>query len=517
MPRPRLPIHEMDRSRVIAIINDQVKWGEFFLLNRDKSRRKYWSHQKEDLRSDARFIVHKDGRDTGKTVSLITHLLHYAFTTRGGSALVAAPHQAQLDTLIDEFEFQVENCLDLQASIAKNKSGAPKVFRKPYFKVEFSNGTVIHFRPGGPYGEAFRSLHVRMLYVDEAAFITDKAWKALRMCLLEDGRMRVYSTPNGIRGTYYYKVTKSPDWSLFHWPTWITPRWNKERERHLLDFYGGKDTVDWQHEIAGEHGKPTFGVFNMEQYYRCMGEITEYQRIFITGEQFKNCDSEDEIRERVDTLLNLAEHTGTYYLGGDLGYTSDPTELVLFALTGETNDILRMVLRVHAEHVSYPIISELIAAIDRNYQPMAIGIDKGGNGLAVMQELLTLDKFADNRLVDKLQGFDFGSTTIIGQNEYGAPIKKRTKEYMTQLINFALAKRLVVLPGDDNEIEDQFADHTYHIGERGIIYSKGKDHIIDAVRCAFLARDTNRLKEFTDNVEEVYVPCMATDPIFRGR
>jgi len=248
-----------------------------------------------------------------------------------------------------------------------------------------------------------------------------------------------------------------------------------------------------------------------------MAEVVEYGRIFITGEQFKDCDSEKEIRERVDTLLNLAVHTGTYYLGGDLGYTSDPTELVLFALTGETNDILRMVLRVHDEHVSYPIISELIAAIDRNYQPMAIGIDKGGNGLAVMQELLTLDKFADNRLVDKLQGFDFGSTTIIGQNEYGAPIKKRTKEYMTQLINFALAKRLVVLPGDDNEIEDQFADHTYHIGERGIIYSKGKDHIIDAVRCAFLARDTNRLKEFTDNVEEVYVPCMATDPIFRGR
>ena len=512
MPRPRKPIFEMDQKKLVAILKDPVRWGEFFLLNRDRSRRKYWSHQKDDLRCKASFIVHRDGRDTGKTVSLTTHLLHYAFTTRGGSVLVAAPHQAQLDTLVDEFEFQLENCSDLQASIAKNKIGAPKVVRKPYFKVEFANGTVVHFRPGGPYGEAFRSLHVQMLYIDEAAYIPDKAWKALRMCLLENGRMRVYSTPNGIRGSYYYKITKSDDWELFHWPSWITPRWSKERERYLLSFYGGKDTVDWQHEIAGEHGKPSFGAFNMEQYYRCMGDVKEYQRIFITGEQFKDCDSEDEIKERVNTLLNLSKHSGIYYLGGDLGYTADPTELILFALTSDT---MRLVLRVHAEQVAYPIISELIAAIDRYYQPAAIGLDKGGNGLAVMQELLTLDKFTENQLTDRLEGFDFGGSTIIGQDEYAAPIKKRTKEYMTQLINFALAKKRVKFPADDHEIEDQFADHTYHIGEGGIIYSKGKDHIIDAIRCAFLAREMNRLNEYIDQEEEVYIPCMATEPIFR--
>ncbi len=74
-----------DEKDLLKILTDPVKWGELFLCNRDGSPRQFWNHQKEDLRCKSKNIIHQDGRDVGKSVCIITDLLHYAFTTKGGS------------------------------------------------------------------------------------------------------------------------------------------------------------------------------------------------------------------------------------------------------------------------------------------------------------------------------------------------------------------------------------------------------------------------------------------------
>jgi len=82
-----------DEKALMKILIDPVRWGELFLSNRDGSPRQFWDHQKEDLRCKSKNIIHQDGRDVGKSVCIVTELLHYSFTTKGGSGLVAAPHQ----------------------------------------------------------------------------------------------------------------------------------------------------------------------------------------------------------------------------------------------------------------------------------------------------------------------------------------------------------------------------------------------------------------------------------------
>ena len=131
----------------------------------------------------------------------------------------------------------------------------------------------------------------------------------------------------------------------------------------------------------------------------------------------------------------------------------------------------------------------------------------------LMQELLGLDKFREHKFGERLHGFDFGGTTIIGY-EGDEPVKKRTKEFMTSLINAALNKQKIEFPSEDRVLEDQFATHTYHLGERNVIYSKGNDHVIDAVRCAVLARETNKLDGLDPMVDDGYLPPICTDPIF---
>jgi hypothetical protein len=143
--------------QLVKMLSDPVSWGQAYLRNRDGSPREYWPHQVEDLRCHERNVIHLDGRGVGKSIDLTTQVLHFAFTTRGGQGLIAAPHQGHIDTIIEEVEFQLNANPDLMGSIAVNAQGRAKITRKPYFRLEFTNGAILYFRPAGPYGDAFRS------------------------------------------------------------------------------------------------------------------------------------------------------------------------------------------------------------------------------------------------------------------------------------------------------------------------------------------------------------------------
>lgn len=56
--------------------------------------------------------------------------------------------------------------------------------------------------------------------------------------------------------------------------------------------------------------------------------------------------------------------------------------------------------------------------------------------MSILQDLLHLDKFADLNLSERVEGIDFGSSTVIGyrDDDHTIPLKKRTKEFMTTLI-----------------------------------------------------------------------------------
>ena len=494
-------------------MGNPADWGEAFLSDRGGSARRYRDYQREDLECPAARVVHMDGRAVGKTVDLSTLVLWYAFVHAGSSVLVAAPYQGHLDTIIEEIDFQIGRSDLLRASVARNAKGHLKIKRKPYFQVEFTNGTMLYFRPAGSGGNAFRSLHVDFLLVDEAAWLPEESWNALRQCLNAGGKMRVYSTPNGLRDRTYYRVTQSKEWHHFHWPSWMAPDWSPERERELVDFYGGKDTPGWQHEVAGEHGKPTYGAFNPVHVLESLAEIPKYRKIVITGEALTDCRDEASTRARLEDLLDLDGLPDVYWVGGDLGYTSDPTELLVFREDVPT-ETLTLVLRVHAEQVAYPVISEIIALIDRVYRPQGIGVDRGGNGLSVVQELTTLDSFRERYLQGRLVGYEFGSSIAVGEDDRGRPIKKRVKEHMTALINEALNAGHLALPRQDHEVEDQLCTQTYLLTDRGVVYSKGNDHIIDAMRCALLRRAQDRGDGY-DPVEIVgsFIPVL-TAPIF---
>lgn len=126
------------------------------------------------------------------------------------------------------------------------------------------------------------------------------------------------------------------------------------------------------------------------------------------------------------------------------------------------------------------ILAQIIALLERYYTPAGIGVDNGG-----MTRLAVRD---------------------------GNEIKKRTKELMTSLINGALQRKQLIFPSDDLEVEDQFTTHTYTLRDGKIIYSKGNDNIIDAVRCAMLIREEGNLGPVGEEV--VSLKPVLANPVF---
>ena len=129
----------------------------------------------------------------------------------------------------------------------------------------------------------------------------------------------------------------------------------------------------------------------------------------------------------------------------------------------------------------------------------------------MVQELLTLDKYKDLQLDGRLRGCDFGGMTTLAVRD-GKQVRKRTKEFMTSLINGALQRQQAMFPVEALEIEDQFTTHTYTLHDGRVVYAKGNDHIIDAVHCAMRAREQANLDQVAEETVSL-VPVM-TDPVF---
>ena len=86
------------------------------------------------------------------------------------------------------------------------------------------------------------------------------------------------------------------------------------------------------------------------------------------------------------------------------------------------------------------------------------------------------------------------------------------KELMTSLINGNMQRKQIILPSEDLEVEGQFTTHTYTLRDGKVIYSRGNDHIIDAVRCAMLVREEGNLDPISE--ETVSLKPVLTNPVF---
>lgn len=423
-------------------------------------------YQAESLRSLHDRKVHQDGRDVGKTSEIEIIVCWAMMMYPNAEMLVATQCENHLVPLMERLVRRIETTPTFRKALVERR-------RSPSYCLRFRNGSTLWGRIAGPRGVNFQGLHVDWQLVDEAQEMTETAWGELYQALNAKGKRWVYGVPNGWRRTFY-RMTQMKEYEQFRWPSDVNPEFTEAKRQELVKLYGGEESEGYVHRVLGLHGSPSMAAFRFDDYLDCVDATVGFANATITGAMLRDHD----IEELVPAPYEMPERTD-FFLGVDLGYTRDPSELVVYA---DRDDRLINVARIHMEGVDYHTQQLVIELLDRRYGFRGIGIDAGNNGRAVAHAL----RASDARWDGLVHAYDFGANILVGHSADGAPQYRRTKRFMTELLERKMQKHTIVFPKSGDR-EEQYVAHTYHIAPRGdIIYSKGNDHIIDADRCAVL-------------------------------
>lgn len=290
----------------------------------------------------------------------------------------------------------------------------------------------------------------------------------------------------------------------FHFSSWENPNYNKEKDKEMQEEL---TSSAYDHEIMANWGTVESGAFDWTYFEYVFGQkyritnnqLSEYRCIRLTAKDVAHLGIKN-LGQWLSRRFIQRNPLSKYWFGADLGYSADPSEFMVFE---EFNGVMKLILRIHMEHIEYTIQAEVVSLLDTFYMFKHLGIDAGSSGTAVAHILQEkrqgFSKYARHNFSDRLTPIPFGGMLLTGKVN-GKEIKKPAKEAMTSMIISNAEKKMLIMPGVDYdaEIENQFRNHTYSIGPTGqIVYSRGTvfpDHTIDGIRCAFYARAIYALK-----------------------
>nr|AUN37031.1 hypothetical protein [uncultured bacterium] len=499
---------------------NRIEFAEKHFRDRHGNPWQLRDYQRPSLNSDAPRKIHCDGRDVGKTTEIEITAAWFLLHCPGQEMLIATQTENHLDPLMHRISRRIDTTPALRSRLVESR-------RSPSWFFRFDNGAMLWGRIAGPRGINFQGMHVDWQIVDEAQEMTDTAWGELYQALNAGGNRWVYGVPNGLRNTFYRmaqppspssppsssvtsvpSVVKSPDldFEYHHWASTRNPDFTEAKNQELLQLYGGKDSPGYIHRVLGEHGAPAHAVFNLEDYLACVDPTLDFLHLTAQGPHplkhvpSYSSRSQDDLGNALVPQAELASSSpsspssfssfvpsvssvvksGSYFLGCDLGFARDPSEFVIYH---SAPPHLINTARIHLANVNYARQGQLIQDLDAAHNFDKIGIDAGNNGRAVAHQLMQLGP----EWCDKILAIEFGGTTEIAPLPDGTTPRRRTKEFMTELLVQRMNERTIIFPHLPDR-ESQYAAHTYEVGAHGqILYQKGNDHLIDADRCALLA------------------------------
>jgi hypothetical protein len=528
------PFTSLEELQMAIICNDPVLWCTAFLRNPDDPDQpwSYWDYQQESIRYQGN-TLHECGAEVGKTREIIGFTLYQMYNVTNGSGLVTAPMTIHLLEIIDIISEQLAHNKLLGKALVLHR-------KQPHNHFKLANGFKLDFRPTGHDGEALRGVHVSTFALfDETAKAKNPAifkefWRAGKPSC----NFRLYSTPDGDRSCMFYKLCqkaegklkeeesnaadlKNIDFRKFHWSKELMPApyWTPERRRFYIEQYGGEDSPGYQQNVLGNWGDPENSVFPWHQFERVLKDIPEYRclkilvddsqgevslygyelraevvegnkgkpaPVILTDRRMPKRDFD--IRKEIKSFFSSIP--GLTFLGGDLGFTQDPTELYVKIVIGRVH---RLVARVQLKGVTYDQQAEGIDALDDIYDggrcEMGIGLDYGNAGSAVVHILQGQELYQHKRYEDRLTGYQFGSTydavdeegESIMDKHSGKPVKLNAKELSTDLLTKKMQRQELEYPYDP-DIMLMYPNHTYRNGSRHRIFKDLDDHVIDADR-----------------------------------
>jgi hypothetical protein len=481
------------------VIRHPTLCGEF-LNNIDSTDRdeewKYDYYQNEIICDFAYYVSICCGRSIGKTVSL-TNILIWLLINRvfkGDYIVYTVPNKVHLDPVWDNLVRMFRSNSLLKQYLQRGKG-----INSSDHNIKLLNHMSLDCRIAGTTGSEAPvvGMHTPFEIVDEAGFYPWGTWIGLQPTLntWQAGMRRMVSgVPTGLRenNVLYFTDKVDEKYSKHRITAHQNPRYSQENEEDNLIKYGGVDGEDYIHHVLGRHGTPTFSVFD-----RSLMLVKQYP-VFKTKLNGLDIDDISDYYLHLSALPAIEGNVDYTMMGIDLGYTEPTAIHIMYS----KNDHIYWHARIQLTKVSYPIQKQLINFIDDKFGRFdIIGVDAGGPGKPVVQDLLESEEFIHKDYPKRLIPVEFASNMVLGIDSEGEEIKTKLRPYSVSLAQEYTNSHKLVYSTTDMEFVTELERMTYTKTPTGdVVYrtltlrggAKGEDHHTSALLCAMVAHYTLR-------------------------
>jgi len=290
-------------------------------------------------------MVLRSGRQVGKSYIIAQKAAQYALENPNRLIMVIAFTEKQANLLFSKI-------LNNIVRQDKSKISKPKPTKHV---IKLKNGSEIYCYAAGDTGYGIMGYTIDLLIADEAAWIKEEVWNSITPALaVTKGTMWLLSTPYISEG-YYYECFNDPSFTSFHQSSEDCPRISEE----FL-----------------EEKRRRFTAQQYSQMY--LGEfVDDFRRVFS-----------DEWIDQVCTLPEI--NNGGDFLGVDVAGMGEDEST--FEGLKRTDNILKQTHHEVTTKTRTTDTTKKILDLDQTFNFDKIGIDSGGMGVGVFDQLLINDQ-----------------------------------------------------------------------------------------------------------------------------
>lgn len=517
-----------EEAYLFAILEDEsgIDLAEFcwFEPDADLTDQIYraWPFQWQWYRTTDPLQIDQSARSIGKSQSIALRGFAFPFVHPGQEMVVTAPELVHLEPIVSKIEQRVDSTRLSREMMVKGRSGTT---HRP-FQMNFQNGARIIGRIPQRDGKGVKGIHPIWLELDEAQDYPEAGWKEL-METLQRGKegavWRAHGVTRGLRDKFYDFTQDSPDnpFSVHRYIAMWRPNWTDQERQEKIQQYGSKDDPDYRRNVLGLHGDATNPLFVLHRLMATTDtdELSAYNQDefflrVLKSEELARDDS-PEIAQYLDfpmshrRFLDMGgpgKEGAIYWAGMDVGFTIDPSEIVVFVEYREKpkdpKTKLRLLTRVELWRLAHHQQVEVMMHVIDWYKPRVFAMDKGGNGLPLYQDFQhEVEEHPELKgLAAAVKGYNFSEKHVVefddsvevdNEDDWAeeAGIKRNLKEHGFDVLRDLVDNQRLQLPWD-RDLLKQFQGGTWspnksvmnHHGKR--MFSKGNDHILDA--CCFM-------------------------------
>jgi len=296
--------------------------------------------QKEYIQHKGNTVV-RAGRQSGKSFAESLRVALFALLNPKTSTLIIASVDRQSVELLEKVKAQI-------MGLAKNQIKG----RPTFHKIELKNGSKIMAEPAGQTGYGLRGFTVDKLVADEAHYIPDAVFVAIRpMLATTGGTLDLLSTPRGNEG-FFYDCFQSDD---FH-------------KIHIMS----KDCPRITDEFLVQESKRMTKLEYCQEYE---AEFLDSLQQFFSRELIEECFSED----RLSNARN--------FLGVDFaGHGGDPNAFTSVENLGKVSYVF--LTETTEDQRAWETVNKVIR-LNEQFNYKKIGVDDGGLGSPILDYMLT--------------------------------------------------------------------------------------------------------------------------------